>query len=215
MLMTNDIPARSSSALSVILRSIRETGETILLALVIFLAIRAVVQNFRVEGVSMEPNLHPGTYLLVNKAIYFALSGQMTHLLPGAPTDDPHFVFHAPMRGEVVVFRFPNDPQRDFIKRVVGLPGETVAIRDGVVSINGVALRESYLTAPGHSDFGPERVPPEQYFVLGDNRANSSDSRVWGMVPRDNIVGKAWVLYYPLEDLGWAPNVALEVSAGQ
>ena len=211
--MTNDIPARSPSALSVIWRSFRETAETILLALLIFLAIRAVVQNFRVEGVSMEPNLHPGTYLLVNKAIYFALSGPAAELLPGETDEDPRFIFHPPMRGEVVVFRFPNDPNRDFIKRVVGLPDETVAIKDGVVTINGTQLRESYLTAPGHADFGPQAVPPGHYFVLGDNRANSSDSRVWGMVPRDNIVGKAWLLYYPLEALGWAPNVALEVSA--
>jgi len=95
----------------------------------------------------------------------------------------------------------------------VGLPGETVAIRDGAVTVNGVRLTEPYLTAPGHADFGPQAVPADHYFVLGDNRSNSSDSRVWGMVPRDHIVGKAWLLYYPLEALGWAPNAAVEVNA--
>ena len=211
--MTNELPAERTSVLSALWRGLRETVETIFLALLIFLAIRAVVQNFRVEGVSMEPNLHPGTYLLVNKAIYFALSGPAARLLPGQTAEELRFLFHAPQRGEVVVFRFPNDPRRDFIKRVVGLPGETVAIRDGAVTVNGVRLTEPYLTAPGHADFGPQAVPTGHYFVLGDNRSNSSDSRVWGMVPRDHIVGKAWLLYYPLEALGWAPNAAVEVNA--
>jgi signal peptidase I len=155
---------------------IRDVLETALLTLVIFLAVRLAVQNFRVEGSSMEPTLHTNQYLLVNKVGY--LVGQ------------PH-------RGDIVVLRFPLDPRRDFIKRIVGLPGEQVEVKGGSVYVNGQALVEPYLLQRPAYTYPPTTLPSRQYFVLGDNRNNSDDSHVWNGLPRGDIIGKAWVSYWP------------------
>ncbi len=163
----------------------RELLETAVLTILIFLAIRLVVQNFRIEGSSMEPTLHAGQYLIVNKAVYW---------------------LHPPERGDIVVFEYPRAPNRDFIKRVIGLPGEEVEVRNGVVYINGKRLYEPYISAPSNRSFGPRVVGPNEYFVLGDNRPNSSDSRTWGMLPREHIIGKAWISYWPPETWGFVPN---------
>lgn len=155
----------------------REIIETIILTLVIFFLIRTVVQNFRIEGFSMEPNLHAGQYLIVNKFVYRWL--------------------HPPQRGDVIVFEYPRSPDRDFIKRVIGLPGEKVEVRRGKVYINDRPLDEPYLNTLGSYDWGPQVIGPDEYFVLGDNRNNSSDSHSWGTLPKANIIGKAWVSYWP------------------
>ena len=160
---------------------IREAIETIILTAIIFLLIRSVAQNFRIEGYSMEPNFHDGQYLITDKISYR---------------------FHDIERGDVIVFQYPRAPQRDFIKRVIGLPGEKVEIRHGVVYINGKRLEEPYGPNPGSYSWGPETVPKDSYFVLGDNRNNSSDSHTWGMLPRKNIVGKAWAIYWPPSSWG-------------
>ncbi len=160
---------------------IRETIETILLTAIIFLLIRSVAQNFRIEGYSMEPNFHDGQYLITDKISYR---------------------FHEIERGDVIVFEYPRAPQRDFIKRVIGLPGEKVEIRHGAVFINDKRLEEPYSPNPGSYSWGPEVVPGDSYFVLGDNRNNSSDSHTWGMLPRKNIVGKAWAIYWPPSNWG-------------
>jgi len=152
-----------------------EALQTIALTLIIFLALRAAVQNFRVEGYSMEPNFHDGQYLIIDKVSYY---------------------FSAPARGDIVVFRFVPS-QRDFIKRVVALPGETVEVRDGRVLVNGQPLAEDYPLHPAVYSWGPATVGPDEYFVLGDNRGNSSDSHSWGMLPKSEIIGKAWVSYWP------------------
>lgn len=189
--------------------ALREVVETILLTLIIFLVVRALVQNFKVEGSSMEPNLHSGQYLLVNKAVYFSFDTEaIAKFVPFIDTDDSRifFIFHPPERGDVIVFRFPKEPTRDFIKRVMAGPGETVEIRSGVVWVNGQKLDEPYLRDRPNYNFGPETVPEDNYFVLGDNRNNSSDSHVWGMVPRDMIIGKAWLSYWPVSEWGFAPN---------
>lgn len=164
---------------------IREIVETVVLALLIFLLIRVVIQNFRIEGYSMEPNLHQGQYLIVNKAVYW---------------------LHPPERGDIVVFAFPRAPDRDFIKRVIGLPGETIEIRNGSVYIDGVLLDEPYLSEPTHGTVPPRTLAPGEYFVLGDNRDNSSDSRSWGPLPQDKIVGKAWLSYWPPRQWGPIPH---------
>lgn len=186
-----------------------EIAQTLLLALLIFTGVRAVVQNFKVEGSSMEPNLHSGQYLLVNKVTYWGLNTRLFAPRPSNEAQGGNARFHPfgpPQRGDVVVFRFPKDPRRDFIKRVIALPGEEVAIRGGQVYINGKVLREPYqIENPGYSQ-DPLVVPPGHYYVLGDNRNSSSDSHVWGTVPLEHIVGKAWLSYWPLDAWGMAPN---------
>ena len=185
--------------------AIREVAETLLLALLIYLTVRAVVQNFKVEGSSMDPTLHHGQYLLVNKAAYFSLDvGPIADMLSvGSRSEDTDFrPFGAPRRGDIVVFHFPRDPSRDFIKRVVALPGETVEIRSGVVYVNGQQMEEPYLLANPTYTRNPTVLSSGDYFVLGDNRSNSSDSHVWGPVPLENIVGKAWLSYWPSESWG-------------
>jgi len=192
--------------------ALREIVETILLALILFLAVRAVVQNFKVDGSSMEPSLHSGQYLLVNKAIYFSLeTSKLKKWLPFLQDtfDRDTYVLHPPERGDVVVFRFPRDPSRDFIKRIIAVPGDTVEIRSGRVYVNGVRLEEPYIIEGPTYSIDRVVIPEGNYFVLGDNRNNSSDSHVWGVVPRENIIGKAWISYWPMSDWGMVPNYSL------
>jgi len=154
----------------------REIVETVALALLIFVVIRFVIQSYHVEGLSMEPTLNSNEYVLVNKALY---------------------LLHPPERGDVIVFHNPNNTSVDFIKRVIGLPGDTVQVDNAHVSINGVALNEPYISSPSTPVTNTWKVPPDRYFVLGDNRPVSDDSRYWGCVPKDLIVGKAVVIYWP------------------
>lgn len=161
--------------------ALRDILETALLTLIIFLGVRFGVQTFRVEGFSMEPTLRTNQYLLINKLSY---------------------MMSEPQRGDVVVLRFPQDPRRDFIKRIVGLPGEEVEVRGGVVFIDGRPLHEPYILARPAYPYSKKRVPPGSYFVLGDNRNNSHDSHVWDWLPMEYIIGKAWVSYWPAETWG-------------
>lgn len=151
--------------------------ETVLLALVLFVAVRSALQNTRVDGHSMEPTLHDGQYLMVNKLAYR---------------------LGMPNRGDIVVFPSPQDGGRALIKRVVGLPGEEVAIAGGQVYINGARLMEPYL-APNHGlgDWGPTVLGEGEYLVLGDNRNNSNDSRNFGPVREEELIGKAWFSIWP------------------
>lgn len=204
----------------------RELAETVILAVLIFFAVKAVVQNFRVEGASMEPSLQSEQYLLVNKAIYFRVDMDKVHqFLPFIPGDNGQkkHLFRAPRRGDVVVFRFPLDPSRDFIKRVIGVPGDTVEVKDEKVYINGAPLVEPYILATPNYTYGPKTVPPGEYFVLGDNRRNSYDSHAWGntcpaqqqcdFVPEDNIIGQAWLSYWPLDAFGFVNNKIIKPVA--
>jgi len=159
---------------------LREIVETILLAVILFLAVNFTTGRFEVRGYSMEPTLYDGQYLIVSKVIYR---------------------IHPPERGDIIVFHPPNGDSDDYIKRVVGLPGETVEVRDGVTWINGVPLEEPYIASAAGSS-GPRTLGEGQYFVLGDNRANSSDSRTWGVLPQEDIIGKAWLCYWPPERWG-------------
>ena len=175
-------------------RSLRELVETLILTLVIFLLIRFAAPNFRIEGYSMEPNFHDGEHLFVNRLIY---------------------MLHPPKRGDVIVFVPPSNASQDYIKRVIGLPGERVQIIDGRVFINGKLLDEPYPLNPATYSFGPVTVGPDEYFVLGDNRDNSSDSHSWGMLPAKKIIGKAWITYWPLNMIGWVPTYTYAASAGK
>jgi signal peptidase I len=193
-----------------------ELVQTLVLAALIFVMVRGVAQNFRVEGPSMEPGLHNGQYLLVNKAVYFKLDlNELSGYIPfiDAGEDSSRYLFHGPQRGDVVVFRYPRDPSRDFIKRIIAVPGDTVEIANGVVMVNGTALDEPYINGSGDMrPLDPKIVPEGSYFVMGDNRPNSSDSRNWGFVPEENIIGKAMFSYWPLSDLGGVGNTSIDLG---
>ncbi len=186
--------------------TIREYFESIVVAVILALFIRTfVVQAFKIPTGSMEENLLIGDHLLVNKFAFGpSASGLERTLLPTAEI----------VRGDVVVFKYPVEPERDFIKRVIGLPGETVEVRDRKVYVDGKPIDEPYVhyllpasSADYHEvtsfdvreRYGPVTVPPNQYFVMGDNRDNSQDSRYWGFLPRELIKGKALVIYWSYE----------------
>ncbi len=208
-------PARSAARQRSTLLMGRELIETLMLALVIFIAVRGVVQNFRVEGSSMDPTYRTGQYVLVNKGLFARVNLEAVgRVIPFIDSDDnSRYLFRGPRRGEVIVFHppLPNSYDRDFIKRVIGLPGDHVQVKDGRVSVNGRELIETYLrnvqTFCG-GQWCDLQLGPHEYFVMGDNRTNSSDSRLWGPVPAGNVIGKSMLVYLPLDDFGPAPNQA-------
>lgn len=162
------------------------------IVLILGLLFRAlVIQPFIVDGISMETNFHNQEGLLVDKISYR---------------------FEKPHRGDVIIFKAPTDMSVDYIKRVIGLPGETVMINNGKVYINGSLLQETYLTAgtqtlTSQTPF-TETLGPNEYFAMGDNRNDSSDSRSWGPVPVQNIIGRAWLIVYPFNHKGFVRNPA-------
>jgi signal peptidase I len=169
---------------------IREIAETLLLTLFIFWIVNTATGRFRIEGYSMLPTLKEGEYVIIDKLSYYL--------------DDPQ-------RGDIIVLHYPNDPSRDFIKRVIGVPGDHIEIGEGAVKVNGVTLEEPYINAePSYS--GTWDVPGASYFVLGDNRNNSSDSHSWSFLPRDDIVGKAWIIYWGPDNWGLVPHYEHNLS---
>ena len=181
-------------------RAAREITEALILALIVFLVFQGSVRNFRVDGSSMVPTLEGGQYLLVNKLVYFKLdTGRLSRIIPFWNVDEPsqHFAVHPPERGELIGFRFPRDPTEDFVTRVIGLPGEEVEVRSGKVYVDGMFLDEPYLSRPDNSSSPPVLLEDDEYFVMGDNRRSSNDSRNWGPMPEANLRGKVWVVYWP------------------
>ena len=170
---------------------LRETLETVVLAILIFLVIRSLVQNYRIEGQSMEPNFQHGQYLLVNKLAYRL--GEYR-------------------RGDVIVFHYPNNPSQDYIKRVIGLPGDTVEFRDGVLIVNGLTVEEPYDQVPIARDIPAQTVAPGFLYVLGDNRPASSDTRTWGQLSQEFVIGKAWLAIWPVEEAGMVEHPAIEIG---
>lgn len=154
--------------------------ETVVLSLLLFLAINAISARIRVDGYSMEPTLLNGEFVIVNKMAY---------------------TFGEPRIGDVIVFHYPRDPEQEYIKRVIGLAGDTVSIANGQVRVNGNLIDEPYISAPPRYE-SEWLVPPDSLFVLGDNRNNSSDSHNWGPVPMKNVIGKALFVYWPPEQWG-------------
>ncbi len=196
---------------------VREVVETLLLAVLVFLSVRAGFQNFKVDGSSMYPTLENGQFLIVNKLEYAEVDmGKLSTFVPFVnPGDQPkRNVFHAPQRGDIVVLKDPRKPDTDLIKRIVGLPGETVEIVNGKVYINDHLLEEPYIKSPWHDTKPKESIPEGEYYVLGDNRDNSLDSRSQqvGLVPKDLIIGKAMLSYWPMEKFGLAPNGGGDIS---
>lgn len=187
--------------------ALREIIETALLALLIFVLVRTFVLNFKVDGRSMMPTFEDGEMLLVNRNAYRALDAwDFIDWIPGMEerNSDPLLDFGAPVRGDVVVFT-PPAPGEDkpYIKRVIGLPGDEIDVRENNVYVNGIPLDEGYIggkdsTCPSSwQHCGPLTVPEGSVFVMGDNRTNSEDSRFFGPVPEENIIGKAWIVYWP------------------
>jgi signal peptidase I len=156
-----------------------ETLQTVILAVVLYFLIDTVVARVRVENISMQPTLQSGEFVLVNKLAYRI--GDIR-------------------RGDIIVFHYPQDPSQDYIKRIIGVAGDVVDVHDQTVFVNNQALVEPYIMAKPLYD-GTWTVPPNDLFVLGDNRNESSDSHYWGFVPDANVVGRALVIYWPLNDL--------------
>jgi signal peptidase I len=168
-----------------------EVVQTLIMAVILYFLIDTVVGRVRVENISMQPTLHEGEFILVNKLAYRLGDFQ---------------------RGDIVVFH--HDPTEDYIKRVIGLPGDVVSARDGHVYINNEMVNEPYIAAPPHYT-GEWKVPDGQIFVLGDNRNQSSDSHQWGFVPAGTVVGRALVIYWPLQNLQVLNQVPTVNAANQ
>jgi len=174
---------------------LREVLETLGLAVILFLVINLISARVRVDGFSMRPTLEDGEFVLISRLAY--QFGNFKH--------GDIIVFRPPMYPEAGFFRrllgLPNisDDYEDYIKRVIGLPGDTVKIENGTVQINGALINEPYIAAPPEY-FGQWTVPEGDLFVLGDNRNNSADSHAWGFLPKQNVLGKAVVIYWPFAD---------------
>lgn len=167
---------------------LREVLLTITFAIVIFFLLQATIQSFIVVGISMRPNLQDGQRLLVSKATYY---------------------LHEPERGDVLVFQPPDNKRGDYIKRLIALPGDTVEIKNGLVYVNSSPLDETYIKSSPKYTMEEKRIPVNSYFVLGDNRNNSNDSHNGWVVPRQNIVGKAWLSIWPPDKWGVISNYPL------
>lgn len=156
-----------------------ETLQTIVLAVVLYFLIDSVIARVRVENISMLPTLQPGEFILVNKLAY-----KLSDI----------------RGGDIVIFHFPQDPREDYIKRVIGVPGDVISVQETQVFVNNRQLTEPYISAPPQYS-GTWTVPEGKLFVLGDNRNQSSDSHSWGFVPLENVVGKALVVYWPFDQM--------------
>jgi signal peptidase I len=178
---------KRSGCLSVLI----DTFETLILAAILFASINLISARIRVDGDSMVPNLISGEYVVVNRLSYR---------------------FGSPQRGDIIVFHFPRNPEEEYIKRVIGLPGDVIEVMNGSVFVNGQPLDENYLNVKTNYT-GKWEVPADQFFVLGDNRNNSSDSHDWGMVPLDYVVGKAILVYWPPPAWGLINHVSLANAA--
>jgi signal peptidase I len=160
---------------------IRELLITLGLAIVIFLILQTTIQSSIVEGSSMQPSLQNGERLIVVKPVY---------------------TFKSPERGDIVIIHPPVAPEKEWVKRIIGIPGDTVEIKNGTVYVNNVALIEPYIKAKPEYRYGPIKVPVDNYFVLGDNRNNSTDSHTGWTVSRQNIVGGVWLRIWPFDSWG-------------
>ena len=179
----------------------REYGEALLVALLLALVIRTfVVQAFKIPSESMLQTLLVGDHLLASKFSY-GIKIPFTHSYIYKGSD--------PVKGDIIIFEYPNDPSVDYIKRIVGTPGDTIEVRNKQLFRNGEPVKESYIRftepdriQPVRDNFGPITVPADKYFVMGDNRDNSMDSRFWGLVDRSAIRAKAWRIYWSWGGLG-------------
>jgi signal peptidase I len=178
-------------------RVFRDIAETVITAVIIFVALQLTTQSRIIEGASMFPTLTSGERLLVNRFVYArAESGPLKPI-----AGDDGFIFHGPQRGDIVIFHPPGGYDTDFVKRIVAVPGDTVDIRNGAVYVNGVKEEYTLQTTNALGGQYPRTVPEGQYFVLGDNRRVSNDSRSWGFVQAEGVLGRAWFGYWPLRSI--------------
>ncbi|MCP4426964.1 MAG: signal peptidase I [Chloroflexi bacterium] len=168
---------------------IREIIETLLLTFFIFFLVNSLIGRYRIDGSSMNPTLFDGEYLIINNVSYY---------------------LDEPQPGDIIVFKHPNN-DLNLIKRVIGIPGDHIEIRDRQVAVNNELLDEPYIAAPPNYS-GSWDVPDGEYFVLGDNRNNSSDSHSWSFLPEGNVVGKAMFIYWPPSDWTAVPHYSLQIS---
>ena len=187
----------------------REAIQTISLAVFLVLIIQTAVQNYRVDGPSMDPTLANEDRVIVSKVVYTEIDAQrVARFVPGFDADDGEIwrPFNGPSRGDVIVFKWPIDPDQTFVKRIVGMPGDVIRIELGSVFVNG-ELQDEEFVLHGSRETRPDHVVGADnarcgnaicYYVLGDNRLESDDSRQWGDVSQENIIGKVWVSYWPL-----------------
>jgi signal peptidase I len=185
------LPAASPSSSAGFFRFVLDVLETLLLAALLFFGIDRVTARVRVDGFSMEPTMHNGEYVLVNRLAY---------------------KWGEPQRGDVIVFHPPRSPEEDYIKRIIGLPGDHVRVSGGQVQINGQTITEPYIAAAPRYQ-SEWTVPEDSLFVLGDNRNNSSDSHSWGPVPMDLVIGKAVMVYWPPDSWGLIEHPILGIAA--
>lgn len=185
------------------------TARDLAIVLLLFLLLRATVEGFSVDGLSMQPTLHDRDRVLVNKISYQRVEPRFLGWVPvvGDSLSKERFLLGGPQRGDIVVFDDPRFQGDEIVKRVIGLPGETVELRGGSVFVDGRELEEPYVTAPSSDYRPPLLVPEETYYVLGDNRSASVDSRNLGPVPLAAIVGKLSLRYWPLRRLSLGPNL--------
>lgn len=172
-----DNPERENNTqIKILLRALGEIAQMLIMALVLYFAIDSVVARVRVQKISMEPTLIPEEILLVNKLAY---------------------KFSEIEYGDIITFHYPLDPELDYVKRVIGLPGDQVTVENGQVFVNSMLLYEPYISGPPDYE-GSWNVPPRNLFMLGDNRNPSADSHVWGYVPIENVIGKVFAVYWPI-----------------
>lgn len=189
--LDHDAPHSSGEEAPNVKQFLKDIFETLLLSALLFFVINAVTARVRVDGFSMVPTFEGGEFVIVSKLSY---------------------KLGEPERGDILVFHQPRDPDEDYIKRVIGLPGETVRVNDGQVLIDGQVLEEAYINAaPTYT--GSWVVPEEMIFVLGDNRNNSSDSHSWGALSMNNVIGKAVFVYWPFSSMGKIEHPSVVLAA--
>jgi len=184
-------PSQREEKRSGLMRFMVDVLETLVLSVVLFVSINLISARIRVDGASMEPTLVSGEYVIVNRLSYRLGN---------------------PRQGDIIVFHYPVNPEEEFIKRVIGLPGDQIEVKNGSVYVNGQILEENYLRARTNY-LGTWTVPEGNLFVLGDNRNNSSDSHDWGTVPMEYVVGKAVLVYWPPPAWGLIDHVPLANAA--
>ena len=201
------------------MKSLREISETAITAVLIFVVLQISTQSFRVDGRSMEPTMADGQNVLVNKFVYASAdAGVFGDILRAVTGTDlgRAYVFHPPQRDDVIVFTPPTGPDAEFlVKRVIGIPGDEIDIRGGQVYVNGNPRDEPYPATRTTGGTYPLTVGLNELFVLGDNRSRSNDSRTWGLVPAENVVGRVWFGYWPPSELKLLTSVGSALNPGR
>ena len=196
-------------------RSLLDIIKALALAAAFFFVVQSVLQNYQVLGQSMEPNLHSGQHVIVNKAAYMSVDvDRLSKFIPFYDVEDGSemHLLGEPQRGDVVVVRSPQESGKRLVKRIVALPGDSLEIEGGTIRINGESISEPYVLG-NTRDRDKSTIPEGHYFVLGDNRTRSNDSNNFGPIHESQIIGKAWLVYWPLGDFGPVDSFAIQLGS--